>query len=504
MDDTGRIKSVILPAARNVLFEGDLERQINEELRYICQVDRAHLVMLAEVGIIDRSLAATLLRAIDRLVASHFAPLQARQASRGLYLLYEDYLIETEGASIGGMLQIARSRNDLNATTLKLRLRRHYLAFAREALRLQAVLLRNSKKFSNIVMPIYTHGQAAMPGSLGHYLAGVAQSLGRDLDTFIYSAKWLHISPLGAGAVGGTTLPIDTQRTASLLGFECGPLNSIDAVASRNVVLQMLSAALIYGVTLSRLANDFLQWAGAEFNFLRLPDEIVGSSSAMPQKRNPFLLEHVLGRATTAIGAFISAITATRATSFTNSVMVGTESIRQTWQAFDDMSNSILLMRLVLSRATPNPEAMLRRATAGLTTAVYLATRIATINELDFRTAHRLVGDAIHAVAQSESVLSMDNIILRLKQSGLTVPHESYGAQDVVDISEYGGGPGARSMETCLLALKQQWRAHRSHVHQQSLRWCEGDKQLDLAARAVCATEPNGRRISIGRNQKND
>src|SRR5207302_5784651 len=112
--------------------------------------------------------------------------------------------------------------------------------------------------------------------------------------------------------------------TAQLLGFDVGPLHSLDAVASRDLVLRLLAAASIYGVTLSRLATDLFHWNMAEFDFLRLPDELVGSSSAMPQKRNPFLLEHVQGKAGSLVGAFVHAITAMHATPFTNSIAVGT------------------------------------------------------------------------------------------------------------------------------------------------------------------------------------
>src|SRR5205823_6718531 len=137
-----------------------------------------------------------------------FAALRDRAAPRGLYLLYESYLIEQLGARAGGVLHTARSRNDLNATILRLRLRGPYLRLLREALRLQAVLLSRARRFSGVVMPIYTHFQAALPVTYGHYLAGVAQALERDIAGLIALADDLNRCPLGAGAVGGTSLPI--------------------------------------------------------------------------------------------------------------------------------------------------------------------------------------------------------------------------------------------------------------------------------------------------------
>lgn len=285
---TGRIDHKLTAAARKILFARKLDDQIDEEMPFICRIDCAHLLMLAECQIVSSEKAQKLLRALQALVGQHFAPLKARPSERGLFLLYEHYLIETEGSAVGGVLQTARSRNDLGATLLRLRLRRPCYELINAALRLQAVLVNRAHAYGSMVMPAYTHGQPAEPITYGHYLAGVAQAIGRDIDGILESIKEIDTCPLGAGAIAGTSLAIDTKRTASLLGFAQCSANSIDAVASRDVVLRLLAATAIYATTLSRIATDLLQWLTAEFQFLQAPDEIVGSSSAMPQKRNPF------------------------------------------------------------------------------------------------------------------------------------------------------------------------------------------------------------------------
>ena len=393
MENTGRLRKPLTPSGRRILFGGHaFDDHALDELWQMSRVDQAHVLMLAECQIIDRDHAARLLAAIERLQAGNFAPLHKRSSVRGIFLLYEDYLIETEGAEVGGILQTARSRNDLNATVLKLRLRRPYQRLVEQAIRLHAILLRRAGKYADIVMPVYTHGQAAMPMTYGYYLAGVAKALLRDFDAILAAAGEMQSCPLGAGAVAGTSFPIRTDRTAQLLGFDSGPLHSLDAVASRDLVLRLLAAGAIYGLTLSRLATDLLQWTTAEFDFLRLPDELTGSSSAMPQKKNPFLLEHVQGRSAALMAAFVHATGSMHATPFTNCISVGTEAMKPVWSALQDLTEMTILMRLIIAGAQPNREAMLERAVKGFTVATASADRLVSKANLDFRTAHRLIG----------------------------------------------------------------------------------------------------------------
>jgi argininosuccinate lyase len=165
------------------------------------------------------------------------APLRGREAPRELYLFYEHHLAETLGEQAGGAVHLARSRNDTNATVLRPRLRSVRRRLVREVLRLLAVLVRRAERHAGLVMPIYTHHQVALPVTCGHYLARVA--LKRDLRGLEAAASDLDRSPLGAGAAGGTTLPIDPARTARLLGFSEPVLHSVDAVASRDLVLRL-------------------------------------------------------------------------------------------------------------------------------------------------------------------------------------------------------------------------------------------------------------------------
>jgi len=485
MINTGRIQQALTPTARNILFGKTADASVDAELRYATQVDCAHLLMLAECGIVDCARVARLLEEIEKLRVSDFQPLYGRSAPRGLFLLYEDYLIEKTGARTGGILQTARSRNDLNATILRLRLRPLHLRLLDEVLRAQAVLVRRGQKFADVVMPAYTHYQAAVPVTYGHYLAGVAQALGRDIDQLFDAGSGLQLCPLGAGAVGGTSLPIKAARTAVLLGFERPAANSIDAIASRDLILRLLAAQAILGVTLSRLAGDLLLWATAEFGFLTFPDQLVGSSSMMPQKRNPFLLEHVQGRSTVALGAFVAAASAMQAQPFTNSIAVGTEAVSHIWKAFESITEATVLTRLVVAGAKPDREAMLRRARDGYTNATELANRLTQQNDISFRTAHMKVGSIIRQAIENGGE-PLHRAAVRYDE-GAMVSLEGLDPATIASTGIYGGGPGPTSHQSCLKNLRDEWRRNRERKHLQAQQWRHADETLSAEVRQFIA-----------------
>lgn len=489
MNDTGRIREPLDRRARPVVFGADAGAALRDELPHYLAVDRAHLVMLLEAGLVSRAAARRLLAAIDALAADDAGALRGRPAPRGLYLLYEDWLIDTLGEDAGGAVHLGRSRNDLNATVLRLRLRPAYTALAREVLRLAAVLVRRAGAYAALPMPAYTHHQAALPITYGHYLAGVATALMRDLRGIEAAAEELERCPLGAGAAGGTSVPIDPARTARLLGFSAPVAHSLDAVASRDLVLRLLAAAAVLGVTLSRLAADLQLWSTAEFDLLRFPDRLVGSSSMMPQKRNAFLLEHVKGLAAAPLGAFTASATAMHATPFSNSVAVGTEGVRPLWGALADVTGATLLARLMVAGAEPRPDSMRRRAVDGFTAATELANRLVAHAGLPFRRAHHVVGARITRAHERGVPLAAAAADL-LRQHRLPVDTSWLDPAAVAAASAYGGGPAPASLARALARLREEWSGAARRLRERRRRWSEGARALDLATAAVLADEP--------------
>ena len=488
-EDTGRIRRGLSPGARRIVFGGHLDDAIRDELPAYVQVDRAHLVMLVERGLLPRESGRRLLAAMDGLVAAEYAPLRGRPATRGLYLLYEGWLVETLGEAVGGAVHLGRSRNDINATVLRLRLRPVYHRLVREVLRLLAVLVRRAGRHAGDTMPVYTHFQAALPITYGHYLAGVAVALQRDLRGLEAAAADLARCPLGAGAAGGTTVPIDPERTARLLGFGEGVLHSVDAVASRDVVLRLLGAATVLGVTLSRLATDLQLWSTAEFDLVRFPDELVGSSSMMPQKRNAFLLEHIKGRGGAPLGAFTAAAMAMHATPFSNSVAVGTEGVKPLWGALGELSEAVTLARLVVAGARPQPARMRQRAEEGFTAATELANRLVLGTGTSFRAAHHRVGELVSEAADRGEPLAQAAGRL-FREHGLPADEARWLDPDVVAAgAAHGGGPAAESLARILAGLRRDWTHAARRMAAESRGWAEGARALDAAVAAVLADD---------------
>lgn len=492
MTDTRRVAQPLRSHLRRMLFARQGVRQRLRDLRIMTTIDRAHLVMLADTGVVDTETAARLLGAIKRLRDEHFAPLLDGEAVRGLYFLYEDHLIAREGPDTGGVLQTARSRNDLQATLLLFRLRKPYCRFVRQVLRLIAVLVRQARRHQHVMMPIYTHGQVALPGTLGHYYAAAALALSRDLEALLAVRDGLQTSPLGAGAVGGTDWPIDTARTAALLGFDRGPINAIDAIASRDIVLRLLAAIAIYAVTTSRLAADLWLWSTSEFGFLRWPDDLVGISSAMPQKRNPFVLEHVRGRGAAAFGAFASAALAMQATPFTNTIATSTEATAGLWPALRRANDSTVMLRTMIEAAEPDARAMERRADAGFAGATALAERLVREAGLDFRRAHALVGGCVREAVASGRPLT-DVFAEELASLGIARPSGADRLGDLAQARGFGGGPGSAAFDEGMRHLRRIWRGARRSLDRLDTQWTSSAEALECAVRQTRGrTLPSG------------
>lgn len=263
---------------------------------------RAHVRGLVRAGLLDGDEAAAVLGALDtvedELVSGAFEFLPSDE---DIHTAVERRVTELAGDA-GAKLHTGRSRNDQVATDLRLFAKRALLDVGVRVVALQEVLLQQAEAAGDAYLPGYTHLQRAQPVLLAHHLLAHGWALGRDLDRLLDCRRRLDVSPLGAGALAGSSLPLDPAGTAADLGFSAAFENSLDAVSDRDFVAEALFGLALLGVHLSRIGEEVVLWSSEEFGFLHLADEWSTGSSMLPQKKNPDIAELARGKAGRLIG----------------------------------------------------------------------------------------------------------------------------------------------------------------------------------------------------------
>src|ERR671919_606485 len=266
----------------------------------------AHIIMLFKKGILSTSSLRKLLVELERIRKN--PKILSTEKFEDIHESIEARLISELGYDVGGTLQTARSRNDQVILDIRMMVRDSINEISLAILRLISALLSKSKDNFHSIMPMYTHLQHAQLGTFAHFLLSYAENLFRDVERLNDSYNRINMSPLGACAIGGTSISIDRNRTASLLGFKGVLNNSIDATTSRDDLIEFMSSLSIIMLNLSRIAEDFILWSTTEFGFVEIPDKYSSSSSLMPQKKNPDTLELIRAKASTVAGNLFAAM----------------------------------------------------------------------------------------------------------------------------------------------------------------------------------------------------
>lgn len=269
----------------------------------------AHVTMLGQCGIIsneDSELIKKGLLALQEKANNN--ELEYSVKLEDIHLNLESKLTDMIGP-VGGKLHTGRSRNDQVATDMHLYLRKQTSTVIQLINEMQNALLTQAKAHVETIMPGYTHLQRAQPISFAHHLMAYFWMLERDKERFQESQKRINVSPLGAGALAGTTFPIDRELTAELLGFQGIYENSLDAVSDRDFILEFLSASSMLMMHLSRLGEEIILWSSQEFRFIELDDAFSTGSSIMPQKKNPDMAELIRGKTGRVYGNLMGLLT---------------------------------------------------------------------------------------------------------------------------------------------------------------------------------------------------
>ena len=363
-------------------------------LFYACSlVNLAHVVMLVENKIIAKDSGAKILRAMleaDTLGSEAF-PFDSKKGN--IYLNLEHFLLDRLGERLGGSAYIWRSRLDYEATIRRVYVRDQLLKGMQAIQGLIQTLLFRASEHKGTIMPAYSHLQQSQPCTCGHYLLGFVDSFLKDLDRMKQAFARTNLSPLGAAAGAGESLPLNRKRTAELLGFAGFIENAREACFSRDYALESCSACAIFMSHLGQLATDLDIFCTREFNMIELADAFSGTSSFMPQKNNPLPLEAVRAYS----GYFVGLLPALLGVLKTNSEEVDIIEFTPDFNldAFSMVVDMAELMEAVVASMTIRKDRMEENTRANWSAASALAELLTQKAKLPWRTAHRIVGRMI-------------------------------------------------------------------------------------------------------------
>jgi argininosuccinate lyase len=366
----------------------------------------AHARMLAKCGILPKAEAEKIVAGLTE-IGEEIGRGEFRfdAALEDIHMHIERRLIEKIG-EVGGKLHTARSRNDQVALDLRLYLR-EAIGEIREGIReLQGVLVSKAEVHLNTVMPGYTHVQRAQPILLAHHLLAYFEMFQRDRDRLADCLGRVNVLPLGAGALAGTTFPIDRAYVAKLLDFPTVAANSEDAVSDRDFAVEFLSDCAFLAMHISRLAEELVLWASAEFGFIELPDAFATGSSIMPQKKNPDVAELARGKTGRVYGALISLLTTLKGLplSYNRDLQEDKEPI---FDAADTVRRTLGALSPMLAAISFQVNRMRAAAEEGFLNATDLADYLVT-KGLPFREAHEIAGRIVrHCVETAERLESL-------------------------------------------------------------------------------------------------
>jgi len=400
----------------NPAIEGDNLRSFDN----MCLINMAHAMMLCKEGIISRDDAFKLLQGLMDMYKRGAAALRLNPKYEDYYFNVEKNLIADVGVEVGGKLHTGRSRNDLHSTLTRMNIRDVTIRLIPMLLELRAILLKLGEENKEIFLTGYTHMQPAQPISLAHYFAAVGSALERDHDRLEAAFERLNYCTLGSGAFAGTSFPIDREYVAKSLGF-IGPIdNSLDAIAARDYLLELVSSFTILGSTINRLASELYIWTTDEFGYVEVDDSLAACSSIMPQKKNPITLEHVKAKSSHLLGAYVSVFSTLKGIPFGHCRDVGSEAYHMFWQAGSELEAILALLNATLFSIKIKPENMKNKVQSNFSVVTDLADELVRTQNMPFRIAHEIVGKVVRECLEKQ-----------IRSDGITVELVNAAAREV-------------------------------------------------------------------------
>jgi len=399
-------------SARNFLSSMDVDDRIFDA---DIAVDLAHVVMLAEENIISKNNAKAILEALFSL---HDLGFENLPHSEDIHAAIETALVEKIGDS-GGWMHTARSRNDEVSTCIRYQLRNDILSMINSVLSLREIILSIAENHTTTLIPGFTHLQYAQPSTLSHWLLSYCSSLERDTGRLFDAYKRVNLSPLGAAAFAGTPFPINRERTATLLGFKNIIENTMDAVSSRDFLIESAAVLCSISITFSNISTDLIFYSNK--NFVEIEDDYASTSSIMPQKKNPDTLELIRAASATTMATFSGIFTILKGLprAYNRDLQSATPYI---WKSIDQMIESADILSQIIKTSTWDVELLSSSSGLGFSTATGVADTLAMAG-IPFRKAHQII-------AKSES--NYEDISLNFKKI-MGAPISEFCTQDSIE-----------------------------------------------------------------------
>nr|WP_304219177.1 argininosuccinate lyase [Fredinandcohnia onubensis] len=415
----------------------------------------AHVTMLGKCGIVSSEEANTIKSGLLTLLEkAKNDELEFSVANEDIHLNIEKMLIDEIG-QVGGKLHTGRSRNDQVATDMHLYLRQQVDEIINLVYELQDAIVEQAEQHVETIAPGYTHLQRAQPISFAHHLLAYYWMLERDKERLTDSLKRINISPLGAGALAGTTFPIDRYYSAELLGFEKIYENSIDAVSDRDFIIEFLSNSSMVMMHLSRFCEELILWSSQEFNFIEMDDTFATGSSIMPQKKNPDMAELIRGKTGRVYGNLFGLLTVLKGTplAYNKDMQEDKEGMFDTVKT---VKGSLKIFAGMVSTMKVKKEVMATAVKKDFSNATELADYLAS-KGLPFREAHEVVGKLV-LICIKRGVFLSDLPLEVLKEASSLFEDDIYEVlkpETAVARRKSAGGTGFDEVRKVLAKIKQ-------------------------------------------------
>jgi argininosuccinate lyase len=458
----------------------------------VVAINKAHVVMLTEQNILSKQDCIALLSALN--MASE---IELDNSMEDVHMAVEELVLKKAGTDAGGNLHIAKSRNDQVATAIRMTLRNEMLTLLRSISHVQEHFVEVAEDNLETVILEYTHLQPAQPVTFAHYLLSYMDAFERDVQRIQECYSRVNLCPLGAGALATTSFPINRDRTSELLGFGGLIENSIDAVGSRDFVAETISGLTLIAINLSRLAEDFIIWCSPDFGVVELPDEFTSTSSIMPQKKNPEVLEIIRARTSLILGNFVSVNASIKSLPSTYNLDFQ-EITPKLWESIESVRMSLDMFHKIIPKIKVNTN-VTDRALKNFVAATELANILVRKHNVPFRFAHKIVGSLVKSLWETKSTFADSTPSMLQKaaeeSAGIKLSIEKEEIQSLInplaliETCTVKGGPAPKEVKRALCEREKLILRTKSNISKMDKELEEAQKKLDLIVNSYLSVD---------------